>query len=510
MIGILLGFRTFFNLALFCVLCAGIVFWVYRSLKQNGRVNLVPFIAANVVLLIVGSRLISLETDEVEHLHCAWMVGQGLLPFVDFWQHHSPLEWVLIAPILKLIPPTTFVFEASRLAGAFVFVLIGALGWSITKKVWGRKATLLSYLLLLMSAGILGEYFWLRPDIFMMLFLLAGVLVSLDIPGKNYTPAFFAGASFALAMSFITKQYLVCLLPVILITWERHRRWPLKLLAYGAGIAVGLAPLLWYLVSNHILRDFVYWVLIFNKERMVVSVLFPLAFVCIVIRGGQALIFRYRSNRDMRSFALLAAFALSTISSLTGLAMLNVGYFLACWFVIAAIVGSAVPIWEIAGKASPLRVQAAVTGVLLGLLLLPNIMYARPHYGHTTLFSEDKKAIARIMEYCRGDSCVVLLPFHPVFVRDATRLYSSWQFYFVNNFFSVKDDAIREDIAVQIMTKRPAVVICRYNKRDFILELFQKKLIQAEDYKKLVSLFKENYTVKQIGEDSYYIRNDKL
>ena len=57
---------------------------------------------------------------------------------------------------------------------------------------------------------------------------------------------------------------------------------------------------------------------------------------------------------------------------------------------------------------------------------------------------------------------------------------------------------------------RPAVVVCRYYKRDFILDLFQKSLISAEDYKKLTLFLKENYTRKKLGEESYYIRNDRL
>jgi hypothetical protein len=60
------------------------------------------------------------------------------------------------------------------------------------------------------------------------------------------------------------------------------------------------------------------------------------------------------------------------------------------------------------------------------------------------------------------------------------------------------------------MTIRPAVVLGRYQRRDFILDLFQKDLISAADYKKLVVFLKENYTQKGIGKEDYYIRNDKL
>ena len=29
--------------------------------------------------------------DDVEHLHSAWLVFQGQVPYKDFFQHHNPL-----------------------------------------------------------------------------------------------------------------------------------------------------------------------------------------------------------------------------------------------------------------------------------------------------------------------------------------------------------------------------------------------------------------------------------
>ncbi len=38
--------------------------------------------------------------DDIEHLHSAWLVYQGYVPYVDFFQHHNPLLWYLFAPLL--------------------------------------------------------------------------------------------------------------------------------------------------------------------------------------------------------------------------------------------------------------------------------------------------------------------------------------------------------------------------------------------------------------------------
>lgn len=36
--------------------------------------------------------------DEGEHLHAAWMTGEGLVPGVDFFEHHTPVLWWLLVP----------------------------------------------------------------------------------------------------------------------------------------------------------------------------------------------------------------------------------------------------------------------------------------------------------------------------------------------------------------------------------------------------------------------------
>lgn len=40
--------------------------------------------------------------DEIEHLHVAWLIGKlGLVPLRDFFQHHTPLLWDLLAPYYR-------------------------------------------------------------------------------------------------------------------------------------------------------------------------------------------------------------------------------------------------------------------------------------------------------------------------------------------------------------------------------------------------------------------------
>ncbi len=69
--------------------------WVVRLLIA------VALFAAAVRLLMLGW-LHPLNWDEVEYFRATDWVRQGLVPYRDFWEHHTPLQWFLFAPITAL------------------------------------------------------------------------------------------------------------------------------------------------------------------------------------------------------------------------------------------------------------------------------------------------------------------------------------------------------------------------------------------------------------------------
>ena len=62
-------------------------------------------------LLVVASlaRLLSLwffhplNWDEIEYFRAADWIRQGLVPYRDFWEHHTPLQWFVFAPLTALV-----------------------------------------------------------------------------------------------------------------------------------------------------------------------------------------------------------------------------------------------------------------------------------------------------------------------------------------------------------------------------------------------------------------------
>jgi len=271
--------------------------WIKKDLLTN--FIFLQFICLNISFIGFFVLKNFIHIDESEHLHCAWLISQGLIPFEDFWQHHSPLLWVLLAPLIGLLKPTAAVFGYSKVFCCIIFILSSWLGWKIAKSIWGDKANLLLYVLLISSIFMEGEYFLLRPDLLMVVFLLMGVRFSLMCLEGGRLSFFCAGISFSLAFSFICKQYFLILLPlgVLVFCIDKDR--------------------FVYLLKMHILKDFLFWVIEFNSKRVLLNASFPWFILCL---GVGALLFsikRYLWSRHKGTLIIIMAFALSFLSSLT-------------------------------------------------------------------------------------------------------------------------------------------------------------------------------------------------
>jgi hypothetical protein len=513
MLDLAIGFGKLSNLLQFLVLALCSALWVYHSLKKQSRFILIPFILINALVFARWGWLTGICHDTSEHFHCAWMISQDLIPYKDFWQHHPPLLWLILAPIFKILKPTALIFDAARIVSALLFAVIALIGWKVAKEVWREKARLSIYLLMFFGISVFGQFLLFRPDLFMDIFLLLGIYFSLKIPQKRILPAFLAGVAFALAASFNIKQYFLYFLPIIVVFLEKDRFRIVKFLAYCVGVVVGGLPTLFYLIKQDILTDFFFWVLIFNRQRLELSVFFPVAIGFMGIGGAYLLLRRFHDFKDTKALILFIAFCLSSLSSLTRHVFFY-PFYIAFWFILCAILSSGCNIIELLGKIPSLIKKSIIASLFFSFLTLPNIMNMISH--DETNFSEHKKVVTKLMQYCQeGDTCQVLLPLHPIFNHDASRLYSYWQYLLSNRIPALKIDINSKNLAQAIIRARPAVIeykftTYRYGGQIFILDLLLKKLVTLGDYKKIQSFLKEHYTVKRIGAHRYYIRNDKL
>jgi len=262
-------------------------------------------------------------------------------------------------------------------------------------------------------------------------------------------------------------------------------------------------------VWSNTVGDFIYWVYHFNRLRLVFAAVLPVAVGFVGVWGLCVLLRRYRVSKDNEAFVILTAFCLSTVSCLKHtIVATESGYSLAFWFLLCAIAAAGVTLPGITLKQLSLRWRSVIAGGFLSALFLVNITALTEE--KELNFSSAKKAMVELAKYASGDSCLVILPYHPIFSHDATRLYSRWHFSLAAVYPQLNKDITSRDMASQILAARPAVVQCSFMGRNLLLELFQKRLISGKDLKSLLELLQKDYTLQWIGRDKYFIRKDRL
>ncbi len=128
-----------------------------------------------------------ITVDEWEHMQASWMIGQGMVPFRDFFEHHHPLMWYLTAPFLR-DNPSLLAFNGARLMTLIVFVVNCGWVYGIARSLSGRKTvSFLSLFFYMVSYITLTEFADFRPDHFMICMMLGGIWFLLRYLEKQRT-----------------------------------------------------------------------------------------------------------------------------------------------------------------------------------------------------------------------------------------------------------------------------------------------------------------------------------
>ena len=187
------------------------------------------------------------DGDEIEHVHSAWHVLDGAVPYVDFFEHHHALLWYLLAPALAMLPEAASTMIVIRLA---FFVLVPATAWATYQLARecgaARDAAWLSVCLLLSMTTFAYVAIEIRPDVPQVLFGVVSVLYfARMLRTGRARHAVLCGITAAAAFLFLQKALLLLALLVVAFAAHAVRRrvsWRLGLYA-AAAFAATCAPL---------------------------------------------------------------------------------------------------------------------------------------------------------------------------------------------------------------------------------------------------------------------------
>jgi hypothetical protein len=145
--------------------------------------------------------------DEYQFGHATWLVSQGQRPYLDFYEHHLPLSYLVHAPLVAG-PETPFAARALRLRAAVLghalglALVLGASGWAVLRS-W--QAALLSACLPFAVGFSLLSAVEYRADTFAGYWALAGFAI-LDANRRLARRGLAAAAGVLLAVACLATQ----------------------------------------------------------------------------------------------------------------------------------------------------------------------------------------------------------------------------------------------------------------------------------------------------------------
>jgi hypothetical protein len=247
---------------------------------DSGRSVLALLLAAVALLL---ARLPVLphrrfDPDELEHAHAAWCFSKGLIPYKDFFEHHTPWYYYTLRPFFAWIPVDASLadgrefFLVGRLISFALTILAVAVVYRIGRLWLGRVASALAAVLLLAQPVFLQKTIEMRPDILALPFFLAGLwglvrgLRAHAANRRGTVLAFFVGG-LAVGGAIMSTQKMLFVLPGICVglgLWvllaSPRRGLPGRFgvaLVFAAGVAVPALVTLAVFAAHGAAREFV-------------------------------------------------------------------------------------------------------------------------------------------------------------------------------------------------------------------------------------------------------------
>lgn len=190
-----------------------------------------------------------LQMDEFVFVRSAWLVARGEVPYRDFFDHHTPLFYTLLAPVVGALPERAGTMIAMRIAVLPLLAALVAASWRLSRAWASPRAAAAATLLLVAYPAFVTRALEIRPDLLAAACFL-GAAVCLARPG-GAGAAFGAGLLVAAALLATQKSAHYLWGVALLGLWAPPReqdaagaRWRRRLAFLAGGSAPALVVLL--------------------------------------------------------------------------------------------------------------------------------------------------------------------------------------------------------------------------------------------------------------------------
>ena len=220
------------------------------------------------VSLIFSNQFIRLfNSDEFESIHYAWKLTQGENLYTDFFEHHHPLFYQMLTPLVHAGQDTLNTLYYARI---FIFInllIIYFLTYQIARHIKDKKMALLSLLILNNIVYFVVTATEIRPDNFQVTFCLLSLwLLFLFIKNKNKPFFYLSSVSLGIAFLFLQKT-IFFIAPIFLILLHQLRQKTISIyniLFYILVFVITISPYYIYLLSNNYFEIYILNFWLFN------------------------------------------------------------------------------------------------------------------------------------------------------------------------------------------------------------------------------------------------------
>lgn len=212
------------------------------------------------------------DSDEQQHLHVVWGWTAGLVQYRDYFDNHTPLFHLLMAPLLAALGERSDILLWMRAPMILLFAAVLACTWAAGRRIYDARTAAWACLLLALFPPFFLKSLEFRTDNLWNALWMAALLILLTRPrssGWSLAAGFLLGC--AVATSAKTFPLLIALAVAGALLWYARRRRPdaapeFPVLHFATGLAVVPAAMAASFIAAGIWDEMIYCTLTFNGQ----------------------------------------------------------------------------------------------------------------------------------------------------------------------------------------------------------------------------------------------------
>ncbi|MGR9085629.1 MAG: ArnT family glycosyltransferase [Gammaproteobacteria bacterium] len=193
-----------------------------EKVRGNFFRNSIPVLVFLMALLSLKRKFVH---DEFEAIKTAWKLFSGGHIYVDFFQHHHPFLYYLLAPLFFAFGESTTVVLAARLIILLFAVGLFLVTYRIAALLFGKQTACVSVLLLFATTLFADKVVEVRPDVPQTFFGLVSIFLLFRYFASGHSHHLILSAlALGIAFLFLQKILYLALCLHLLLTWRVMKR----------------------------------------------------------------------------------------------------------------------------------------------------------------------------------------------------------------------------------------------------------------------------------------------